>query len=380
VCKIDLDDSNQWPSKYPPIILDELGNFILPESDSENREIQLDDNQIFLLGCSGTTFDGDSQKSEKTGKCVSGEYELESEQIESLGGQECSRQPVYTTEVIGTCGQDNSAKLIRIEFDVNTELRDEGVTITVCHLQEMSSSLWAQHTIWDEIEARDTGNNRPSFDPEYFDFDVDYYYKMTTQRETVADLVGSQDLAEKYIGDQSSQLFLSRGHLAPNADFIFYSWQDSTFFFINVAPQWQSFNGRNWNTFEQRCRDFAIERSLDLIVYTGTSGVIELEDINGDMVPIYLYDGDKLPVPRYYWKILYDPASETGVAIIGINNPHLETVPDEMIVCPALESHPLLTMSQPENIVNGYMWACNVKDLANALPEVPDLPDMGLLS
>ena len=43
-------------------------------------------------------------------KIVSGEYELESEQIESLGGQECSRQPVYTTEVIGTCGQDNSGK------------------------------------------------------------------------------------------------------------------------------------------------------------------------------------------------------------------------------------------------------------------------------
>ena len=64
---------------------------------------------------------------------------------------------------------------------------------------------------------------------DFYDFDVDYYYKMTTQRETMIDLVGSEELADQYIGDQSSQLFLSRGHLAPNADFIFESWKDSSF-------------------------------------------------------------------------------------------------------------------------------------------------------
>ena len=133
--------------------------------------------------------------------------------------------------------------MIRIQFDVDPGMTEEGVTITVCHDAEMAASLWARHTLYDELEAEDHGNNRPSFSPEYFDFDVDHYYKTATQRETIAELVGSEALAEKYIGDQSSQLFLSRGHLAPNADFIFYSWQDSTFFFINVAPQWQSFNG-----------------------------------------------------------------------------------------------------------------------------------------
>ena len=69
--------------------------------------------------------------------------------------------------------------------------------------------------------------------------------------------------------------------------------------FVNVAPQWQSFNGRNWATFEDDCRQFAISRNLDLEVYTGTSGVIELADVNGEMVPIYLYNRDQLPVPRF---------------------------------------------------------------------------------
>merc|ERR1719341_1818146 len=156
-------------------------------------------------------------------------------------------------------------------------MTEEGVTVTVCHNVERAASLWARHTLYDELEA--------------------------------------EALAEKYIGDQSSQLFLSRGHLAPNADFIFYSWQDSTFFFINVAPQWQSFNGRHWNQFESACRSFVIERQLDLVAYTGTSGVIELEDVHGDSVAIHLYQGDKLPVPRYYWRVLHDPQAGLGVAV-----------------------------------------------------------------
>ena len=42
-----------------------------------------------------------------------------------------------------------------------------------------------------------------------------------------------------------------------------------------------------------------MSRNLDLEVYTGTSGVIELKDVRGDMVPIYLYNRDQLPVPRF---------------------------------------------------------------------------------
>ena len=36
-------------------------------------------------------------------------------------------------------------------------------------------------------------------------------------------------------------------------------------------------------------------------------------------------------------------------------------------------------MDDPDNIVDGFMFACRVEDLAAALPEVPDLPPMDLL-
>ena len=52
----------------------------------------------------------------------------------------------------------------------------------------------------------------------------------------------------------------------------------------------------------------------------------QLEDVDGEMVDIFLYDGDRLPVPRYYWKILFDPLAGAGVAVIGVNNPHLTVI------------------------------------------------------
>ena len=67
---------------------------------------------------------------------------------------------------------------------------------------------------------------------------------------------------------------------------------------MNVAPQWQAFNGGNWYYLEDGTRDFVEERKNDLVVYTGTSGVLELENTNGDPVEIWLNpDDNRLPVP-----------------------------------------------------------------------------------
>jgi len=382
-CILDPDSRTDW-SEEPPIMTHMNGDLVLPEGSANDRSFEIVYNQVVILGCPGSYFTEFSvDDGPLYARCQGGDKFLVWETEEGdgwveygLGAMECNSQPDDTTSVVDTCGPKDVGTKIQIEFDVTPDLTTEAVTITVCHDLHGSRTLWSRHTIWDEISAYYSGNNRPSFSPDdYFDYDVNHFYKTATQKETIADLVGSQALADEYI---QGQMFFSRGHLAPNADFIFHSWMDSTFHFINVAPQWQCFNGINWAQFEASCRDLAIERGLDLIVYTGTHGVTQLKDVNGQLVDIYLYNGDKLPVPRFFWKILYDQWTLKGVALVGVNNPHLDSIPDDYVVCPPLSQHVLLP-SDNQDIYKGYMYACRIEDLASAFPEVPDLPPMDLL-
>ena len=57
----------------------------------------------------------------------------------------------------------------------------------------------------------------------YPDFNPDDYYDQGQELDTIAQLVGSSDLAAEYI--QENSVYLARGHLAPNSDFIYYSQQ-----------------------------------------------------------------------------------------------------------------------------------------------------------
>jgi len=291
----------------------------------------------------------------------------------------CSAQPTDNVDNLGSCGPNNQGTLLRIGFQMTAD--GDSSVIEVCHDLNLSATLWAKHSLWDEITAQDHGNDRPSFKPDtFFNYDVDRAYTKVGQIDSVGELLGSRDKALEYIDESGSDSFMSRGHLAPNADFIFYSWMDASFHFINVAPQWQKFNGVNWVGLEYGARDIVMERSIDAIVYTGTHGVMELEDVNGNMVSIYLHNGNQLPVPRFFWKIIYDPVGNKGVAAIGVNNPHVKEITAEYILCPPLDNPTILDrVNQPETIERGYIYACRVEDLADAVAEVPELPPMQLL-
>ena len=56
---------------------------------------------------------------------------------------------------------------------------------------------------------------------------------------------------------RSGTNYFAKGHLAPDAAFIYDVMQDSTYYFMNVAPQFQSFNNGNWKALEMNTRDFA---------------------------------------------------------------------------------------------------------------------------
>ncbi len=94
-------------------------------------------------------------------------------------------------------------------------------------------TLYAYHFLPREIAARDTSNDRPSIKMDgYYDYDVNFYYTIAQQTETIGELVGSAELADQYVRDEEN-VYLARGHLSPNADFVYYSFQVASSNFKN---------------------------------------------------------------------------------------------------------------------------------------------------
>ena len=60
---------------------------------------------------------------------------------------------------------------------------------------------------------------------------------------------------------RSGTNYFARGHLSPDAAFIYDAEQDATYYFMNVAPQFQSFNNGNWKSLEMATRKYAEEEA-----------------------------------------------------------------------------------------------------------------------
>lgn len=118
----------------------------------------------------------------------------------------------------------------------------------MCHDKDLALNYYSNNTVYGRsANAGDRKSQRPTFsqDGYYPGLNVNQLYTQVNQTETLAQILGSRELATFYIKPKT-QYFLSRGHLAPNGDFIDADSQRASFYFMNAAPQFQTFNGGNW--------------------------------------------------------------------------------------------------------------------------------------
>ena len=124
--------------------------------------------------------------------------------------------------------------------------------------------------------------------------------------------------------------YLSRGHLAADADFIFSSAQFATYFYVNVAPQFQAINGGNWLRVEKIARNLAMNYATDLTIYTGTMGQLKLPSHGKSTVAsqraLYLHGDKKIIVPQFFYKIIVDGSASAAIVFVTSNNPFLHRV------------------------------------------------------
>lgn len=290
------------------------------------------------------------------------------------------------TAVKETVKETGECPLFGVRVEIGWDVKENFVNqITICHNKTTANTFFAADTIFGaSMKTNDEEHTRPAFRKGkfYTGIDVDTAYSQVGQTKTVAAIVGSDSLAAKYM-NVSKSFYFARGHFAPDADFVDAAGSDATYYYINVAPQWQSFNNGNWKALEMATRNLAIKRARNLNIYTGGFGILTLADVKNVQKPIYLAFDSKenglIPVPKYYWKVVHDPLTKTATAFVGINNPHLTSILPSDILCEDICNKVSWVTWNRLNIPSGYMFCCTLSNLKNLISYAPDLGNLPLL-
>nr|CBG22733.1 northern shrimp nuclease [Pandalus borealis] len=374
------DNDVDYP-EYPPLILDSSFQLVLPVLEGDQRITSVQSGSELILACPGREISAlgseDAQATCLGGKLV--EVDGKEWNIVELGCTKMASETIHRN--LGQCGDQDLGIYEVIGFDLPTTGHFYEL-IRVCFDPANETTIFSENIVHGaSIAAKDIDPGRPSFKTStgFFSVSMISVYSQRNQLELMKNLLGDDELAATII-DPSKQFYFAKGHMAPDADFVTVVEQDATYYYINALPQWQAFNNGNWKYLEYDTRDLAEKHGTDLTVYSGGWGVLELEDINGNPVEIYLglaQDKKVVPAPALTWKVIYEKDTNRAAAIVGINNPHITTAPEPL--CTDICSSLTWLDFDFGDLVHGYTYCCSVADLRAAIPNVPDLGDVDIL-
>lgn len=366
VCNINVNGDLADPQ--PLLIKPGTSEFFNPSSKA--GIVELNENQQIELYCSSTGFASPANAGNKIiATCNGGQFTFNSVKY-NFNQFQCKAFPDHTARTTGARCYNNGY-VVEIGFIVETRFLR---IITLCHDTAREETYYAYFQTTPANNGFQTGFPRPSFITGTFfgGKNVDGLYTRTTQRQTIATILGSTTLAEKYI-EETSDVFMARGHLAAKADFIYGSQQRATFYFVNAAPQWQKFNALNWVAVEDGSRNLASDRNINLDIYVGTYGTMSLKDASSTWREIFLYVSGttkQIPVPKIFYRILINKADNSGVVLIGVNNPHLtlDEIKKDYVICTDVSSQIKYITWNKDDISRGYSYACDVNEFAKVVP------------
>lgn len=179
---------------------------------------------------------------------------------------------------------------------------------------------------------------------------------------------------ESYFGPDQTYIttkdYIARGHLVPDADNIMGYSQLATYYYANVAPEYQTVNAGNWLRVEELARSMASSYGDDLESYNGYLGILQLPNSNGDLIDIYLDDEGQFPVPKYFFKVLLHKPTDEGIVFLSVNNP-FETDGAAMEICENVCSATNWTHINFPDTTKGYTFCCRVEDFLKLYDGLP---------
>ncbi|XP_045467880.1 uncharacterized protein LOC123676186 [Harmonia axyridis] len=352
------------------------GSFVYPEDDS----IVLERDRTISIGCPGSSLNIGVKWTEMT--CITETTFNVFDDNVDVTTMYCEDDIKSTARYTGkSC--EYSGREIEVGFELGQDkfLRQ----MRICFDDKEQKTYYTEHDLTHLIDNHELSGRRPFFqEGNFFHVSgkgVETLYTRKVQRLTINKQLNLSSDSTDVIKDGDSSFFLSRGHLAPKGDFVYGSQQNASFYYVNAAPQWEIINSGSWNTLEWRIRSYVSRRGSDLKIFTGTYGNLVLTKYSSS--PLYLYYNSLsqrgIPVPEVYWKVVYDPARQKGVAFVGTNDPFLTTDNTNFICRDVLKSIEWIKFSN-KNASIGLIYACTVDNLRNVVNYVPKLTIIDLLT
>lgn len=255
-----------------------------------------------------------------------------------------------------------NGSLISIGFQLN-DGRGFVTLIDVCYSKKKGSTIYTKHLLQgNAIKNAMKSNTRPSTFKTIevsSNINAPKSFTKSNQFKRFEAIFGDREKGQQFL----NKTYLARGHLAPDGDFLFVSWQFSTYYYINTIPQWQSINNGNWKHVESVVRSAADKLKKDVLIFTGGFGVLKL---NNKKISL---DPNGLEVPKWSWKVVKVLEDNSGIAFLTYNNPFATLAPNA--ICPDVCNNNGWDWKDRKTFSKGFTVCCTILDLINAVPAVP---------
>lgn len=362
-----LDLSKDMANPQPVLLNADRSAFLLPQWNETSGKIILSAGDSINLFCPNGIKNFDSNLLQAN--CIGGKYFQIGVEKHLLKNVRCQKHPWISVQPL--------AKNHNRTYCLNNSLADIGFrvlpdnvfvsTMSICHDVASLSSFYSTYQLRPFNVAYQKGVGRLSFiQAREFNYSLSYnrLYSKENQRQRVDHLLGDDQDVDDYFS--ADNLFFSRGHLGGKVDFFDRNHQRSTFFYLNTGPQFQVINGGNWLRVEDGIRRFVARKMFNAKIVSGTHGVLRFPSLaDGEL---FLGKKRKLPVPQFFYKLVYDQEHSRGVVFVSINNPHIDEdeVADYIFCENVIEKIKWVTLKN--SISAGVIFACKINEFMEEMP------------
>ncbi|KAM7342770.1 salivary protein Tsal1-like [Cochliomyia hominivorax] len=300
-------------------------------------------------------------------KCSKGKFVDSKNKVQKLSKLVCHSIPRSSLKITNEECSNGNGYIYETGFVIKNKFY--GPVFEICYSNTTENTFYTHHKLnGAAIKYAIPEGKRRQFAADGMSFrtnKADGFYKKESQVERFEKYFGAH---QTYV--DTNNKFLARGHLAPDADFIFGYEQLATFYFANVAPEFQVINAGNWLRVEELGRAVAAAFKEDIDSYNSYMDILELPKKNGDLVKIYLDKTEKIEAPKYYYKILMHKPSDSAIVFVTVNNPYIEDGAKEEICKNVCKKSGILHDNFPD-VTKGYTFCCELNEFKKLVPSLP---------